>query len=71
MGKDLGNNPFKLDASGKDKIIHHYGMELRLLSSLHKDKILRDLLLKMLVLMNLEKQHGTLMENIRKDCNKN
>ena len=36
--KDLGTNPFKLDASGKDKIIHHYGMELRLVSSLPKDK---------------------------------
>ena len=36
--KDLGTDPFKLDASGKEKIIHHYGMELRLVSSLLKDK---------------------------------
>ena len=36
--KDLGTNPFKLDASGKDYIIHHYGMELRLVSHLPKDK---------------------------------
>ncbi len=36
--KDLGTDPFKLDASAKDKIIHHYGMELRLVSDLPKDK---------------------------------
>ena len=50
--KDLGTDPFKLDASGKDKIIHHYGMELRLVSLYLKIKILRDLPgLKMLVLI--------------------
>ena len=34
--KDLGTNPFKLDASGKDKIIHHYGWNQR--KFLPKDK---------------------------------